>query len=151
MARPVLLTSHHSDLLFCLRLPLLGALMMTLGPLIPESSPHLLIGNHNSICNHNSLFPCNLTHLWVLRTEDILCRGKGILPTTCNLEKAILGDPRRKLESWKRGTLGGSVVEHLPLAQGLIPGSWDQVPQRAPHREPTSLSAYVSTSFSCLS
>ena len=26
------------------------------------------------------------------------------------------------------GHLGGSVVEHLPLAQGMIPGSWDRVP-----------------------
>ena len=25
------------------------------------------------------------------------------------------------------GHLGGSVVEHLPLAQGIILGSWDQV------------------------
>ena len=23
------------------------------------------------------------------------------------------------------GHLGGSVIEHLPLAQGVIPGSWD--------------------------
>ena len=34
------------------------------------------------------------------------------------------------------GHVGGSVVEHLPLAQAVIPGSWDQVPHRAPHREP---------------
>ena len=26
------------------------------------------------------------------------------------------------------GRLGGSVVEHLPSAQGMILGSWDQVP-----------------------
>ena len=30
------------------------------------------------------------------------------------------------------GHLGGSVVEHLPLAQAVIPGSWDQVPHQAP-------------------
>ena len=35
------------------------------------------------------------------------------------------------------GHLGGSVVEHLPLAQVLIPGS-DQVPQQAPQKEPAS-------------
>ena len=34
--------------------------------------------------------------------------------------------------------LGGSVVEYLPSAQGMIPGSWDGVPHRAPHREPAS-------------
>ena len=28
--------------------------------------------------------------------------------------------------------VGGSVVERLPLAQGVILGSWDQVPHRAP-------------------
>ena len=36
----------------------------------------------------------------------------------------------------------------LPLAQGLIPGSWDQVLHRVPHREPASPSAYVSASLS---
>ena len=29
------------------------------------------------------------------------------------------------------GPLGGSVVEHLSLAQVMIPGSWDRVPHRA--------------------
>ena len=38
----------------------------------------------------------------------------------------------------KQGHLGGSVVERLPSAQGVIPGSWDQVLHRAPHREPAS-------------
>ena len=28
----------------------------------------------------------------------------------------------------KIGHLGGSLVEHLTLAQGMILGSWDQVP-----------------------
>ena len=32
--------------------------------------------------------------------------------------------------------LGGPVVEHLPLAQVLIPGSWDQVLHQAPWRKP---------------
>ena len=52
------------------------------------------------------------------------------------------------------GHLGGSVVECLPLAQGGIPESWDQVPHRAPCTEPASPSAYVSASLSlslCLS
>ena len=42
----------------------------------------------------------------------------------------------------------GSVVEHLPLAQGMIPVSWDPVPHEAPHREPASPSTYVSASLS---
>ena len=47
-----------------------------------------------------------------------------------------------------QGHLGGSMVEHLPLAQGVIPGSWDRVPHQVPHREPASSSAYVSVSLS---
>ena len=42
---------------------------------------------------------------------------------------------------WKQGCLGGSVVEHLPLAQGMILGSWDWIPHQGPRREPSSLSA----------
>ena len=48
---------------------------------------------------------------------------------------------------YKAGHLGGSVVEHLPLAQVMILGSWDQVPHQDPHREPASSSAYVSASL----
>ena len=44
------------------------------------------------------------------------------------------------------GCLGGSAVEHLPSAQGVILES--QVPHQAPGMEPASLSAYVSA---CLS
>ena len=44
--------------------------------------------------------------------------------------------------------LSGSVVEPLPLAQGVILGSWDRVPHWAPFMEPTSLSAYVSAFLS---
>ena len=40
------------------------------------------------------------------------------------------------------------MVEHQPLAQGLIPGSWDGVLRWVPHRKPTSLSAYVSLPLS---
>ena len=48
--------------------------------------------------------------------------------------------------------LGGSVVEHLPLVQVMIPGSWDWVLRQAPHRELASPSAYVSVSLTvCLS
>ena len=41
------------------------------------------------------------------------------------------------------------MVEHLPSALIMIPGSWDRVPHQAPHREFTSPSAYVSASL-CL-
>ena len=43
------------------------------------------------------------------------------------------------------GHLGLSVVECLPLAQGVFLGPWDQVPHRAPCKEPASPSACVST------
>ena len=49
-----------------------------------------------------------------------------------------------------QGRLGGSVVERLPLAQVVIPGSWVQVPNWAPHGDPASPSACVSASV-CLS
>ena len=48
------------------------------------------------------------------------------------------------------GRLGGSVVEHLPWAQGVILRSPDQVPHRAPCMEPASPSACVSASL-CVS
>ena len=44
----------------------------------------------------------------------------------------------------KLGRLGASVVEHLPLAQGMILEYQDQVPHRAPYMEPASLSASLS-------
>ena len=52
------------------------------------------------------------------------------------------------------GTLGGSVVQRLPLARGVILKSQDQVPRRVPCMEPASPSACLSLSLSislCLS
>ena len=46
------------------------------------------------------------------------------------------------------GHLGGSGVNHLPLAQGVILESWDWVPHWAPCVEPASSSACVSASLS---
>ena len=57
---------------------------------------------------------------------------------------------RSNFKTSKQGHLGGSVVEHLPLAQVMILESWDQVSQRDPRREPVSPSAYVSASL-CVS
>ena len=48
------------------------------------------------------------------------------------------------LEVKPLGHLGGSVVEGLPLAQGVILETRDLVPHRAPCREPASPSACVS-------
>ena len=47
-----------------------------------------------------------------------------------------------------QGPLGGSVVWHLPLAQGVILGFQDRVPPQAPCEESGSPSAYVSASLS---
>ena len=52
------------------------------------------------------------------------------------------------LNSEAMGCLGGSVVEHLPLAQGVISESWDRVPRGASCMEPASPSACVSASLS---
>ena len=47
------------------------------------------------------------------------------------------------------GSLGGTAVWRLPLAQGGILETWDRIPHRAPRcMEPASLSAYVSASLS---
>ena len=48
--------------------------------------------------------------------------------------------------------LGGSVVECLPSAKGVIPESRNRVPHQDPCTEPTSPSACVSSSLSvCVS
>ena len=47
-----------------------------------------------------------------------------------------------------QGCLGGLVVEHLPLAQGMILEFQDGVPHRAPCMEPASPSAHGSASLS---
>ena len=54
--------------------------------------------------------------------------------------------PKFSFKGLTRGHLGGSVVEHLPLAEVVILGSWDCFPHWGPHRQP-SLSAYVSASL----
>ena len=45
------------------------------------------------------------------------------------------------------GHLGGSVVEHLPLAQVMILDPGMEFPHQGPRREPASPSAYVSASL----
>ena len=50
----------------------------------------------------------------------------------------------------KMRSLGGSVVEPLPLAQGVTPEFRDRVPHGASCMEPASPSAYVSASLSSL-
>ena len=53
-----------------------------------------------------------------------------------------------KYKMHERESLRGSVVWHLPLAQGTILESWDQVPRWAPSIEPASPSPSPSASLS---
>ena len=61
-----------------------------------------------------------------------------------------LGRRPRRPKKEEPGSLGGSVVERLPSAQGMILETQDQVPRRAPCMEPASPSACVSLSVSLM-
>ena len=56
--------------------------------------------------------------------------------------------PLRHLKICKLGILGGSVVEHLPSAQGVILDPQDHVPHQAPCMDPASPPACVSAFLS---
>ena len=58
--------------------------------------------------------------------EEIILLCKTFIPTST--------------EKVKKGCLGGSAVECLPLAQGMILGSWDRVLHRALRKEHVSAS-----------
>ena len=51
-------------------------------------------------------------------------------------------------EKMLKGHLGGPAVKHLPSAQVVILGSWDQVLHWAPSSKPASPSTCVSASLS---
>ena len=77
----------------------------------------------------------------------------GLCGTKCNSPSwfPAPASGQRDLHKHKANTLGcpgGSVVEHLPLAQVVISGSWDQCPHRTPHRETASPSACLCLSLS---
>ena len=67
-----------------------------------------------------------------------------------NFTAKLKGHPFSISEYMHLGGLGVSVVEQLPLAQGVVLGSWDGVLHQALGGEPASPSAYVSASL-CLS
>ena len=77
--------------------------------------------------------------------EMLNCSTKPLISYGC-------GDPSK---SYIQGRLGGSVVECLPSAQGMVPETQDRVPHQVPHRvphraplkEPASPSACVSASL----
>ena len=71
--------------------------------------------------------------------EEDQGQGQGLCLRILNFYPSVI-------KRIKLGHLGGSVIEHLPLAQVMILRSGDQVLHRAPCREPASPSAYVSAS-----
>ena len=71
--------------------------------------------------------------------------------TKLGANRLLFHHPEENFEKcFGQGHLGDSVVEHLPLAQVMILGSWDGVQHQAPHRELASPSIYVSASL-CVS
>ena len=66
------------------------------------------------------------------------CRNENILePISCHNIPSFASSYKTQV----RGSLGGSAVWHLPLAQGVFLETRDRVPRRAPCMEPASPSA----------
>ena len=62
----------------------------------------------------------------------------------------VIEEERKVFRTEDAGSLGGSAVEHLPLAQGVILESRGQVLHRAPCMEPASLCLCLCLSLSFL-
>ena len=96
------------------------------------------------------LATCRLVKLLGIRW--LKCYVQGFLRpyslNVCTGVRCLFAPAFSFAEGDDMGPPGGSVVGHLPLAQGVIPGSWDRVPHRGPCREPASPSACVSASVS---
>ena len=76
-----------------------------------------------------------------------------LCPQSCShalsqINKSLKRKKEKKKKRKKEGRLGGSAVEHLPLAQSMILEFWDRVQPQAPCMEPASPIAYVSASLS---
>ena len=84
-------------------------------------------------------------------TKAAGCEGKqttGHMWVIANSPALVLGDELSGANKYlNRGRPGGSVVEHLPLAQGVIPGVLDRIPHWAPCEEPAYVSASLCVSF----
>ena len=90
----------------------------------------------------------NLIVVFCSHSHKYIIMGKHQENQISNLSKVLLVFFLHK--SAFKGTPGWLSGGHLPSAQGVILGSWDQVPHQAPHREPASPSACVSASL-CVS
>ena len=71
-----------------------------------------------------------------------------IIPQNKTTNVQISAQSNSNKRTWEWGRPGGSAVERLPSAQGVILQSWDRVPFRAPCMEPASPSACVCLSLS---
>ena len=102
-----------------------------------------------------------LNRVWLTRAGKGRCRDEGERDASQALvftlgKVADVLFPRQETPGWTSdkvfpfnmvefvGHLGGSVVEHLPSAQGVIPESRDGAPHQAPCEEPASPSLCVS-------
>ena len=95
-----------------------------------------------------AVIPGNGTFRYLRVTEEEKNHFFTLLPSS-----SIYWDPLICQVPWRTpvyktaqfsGHLGDSVVERLPLAQVMIPGSWDWVLCQPPRRELASPSAYIS-------
>ena len=84
----------------------------------------------------------------LLKIQSLCYLMKILISLTGNSKCCLTQDPPNfsDPEYFFLGHLGGSVVEHLPSAQVVVPGSQDQVPYGPPCREPAYPSACVSAS-----
>ena len=81
-----------------------------------------------------------------------ISKSQKVIHALSSWSKLVAGSHQAHMKGTHKGLLGGLVLEHLPLAQIMMPGSWDRVPHRAPHKEPASPLACVSVSLSlCVS
>ena len=76
--------------------------------------------------------------MWVFTWSNgapvIPCKGKTVSVTAKHfkIKVSMIYALKVLVRTVSGGCPGGSVVERLPLAQAMIPGSWDRVPRRAP-------------------
>ena len=74
--------------------------------------------------------------------------NKGLVSRIYKEHSKLSSNKANSPISAQKGCLGGSAVERLPSAQGMILESQDRVPRRSPCMEPASPSACVSASLS---
>ena len=110
-----------------------------------DPSPALQVHFSRLWLTHFS-FALLLIDAYPVKGSFILCRvsvGPSPERTLCWYRWKYLYLSIIQIKTQFQGILGGSVVERLPLAQVVIPGSWDQVLHQAPHREGACFSLWL--------